>query len=694
MATTSCFSVCGMCTVRCPIQVDVDGDEVTFIQGNPHSPLKGALCARGGAGPGLIKDSDRIRHPLIREGERGEGRWRKATWEEAYAHVAEKLKGVVESHGPNAVLWSDRSGPFVDMYKAFMKGIGSVNYSNHDVSCARNVHHAAQSVTGYGRTDFVYDFKNAKHVVLQTRNIFEAINVAEVNNLLDGMADGCKLTVIDIRATITAGKAHRFFQIRPGTDYAFNLAVINELIEKNLYDTKYVKKYVSNFDALKSFIGEYTPEWAETVTGVKPKELRAFVAELAKAKPAVIWHPGWMAARYQDSFYVARTAYVINALLGSIGSKGGLAIGAKPADCGRKGLKALADLFPKPEGKRADGVGWKHTHFDAGPGLLHLAFKAIESGDPYPVKAYFACRHDPMQAMPDPDAQKRIFANLDLLVAITFSWSATAWNADVVLPMSPYLERESIIASKGGLKPQFFVRQRAVAPRYDTKADWEILAGLARAMGMEKLAFDSIEDIWSYQLQDTGVSPQDFDAKGFVSLADKPIYHDRDKLKFKTPSGTIEIVSEKLEKGGVPSLKPYEDKETPQGDQFRITFGRCGVHTQGHTMNNPILHEQMPVNVLWINRQRAGELGIADGDLVHVAGNNGYSGKIKAFVTDFIHPEAVFMVHGFDDGVPAETRARGKGVADHRLMVGGLEKWDPAGGGIAMQEHFVRVRKI
>ena len=106
---------------------------------------------------------------------------------------------------------------------------------------------------------------------------------------------------------------------------------------------------------------------------------------------------------------------------------------------------------------------------------------------------------------------------------MTFSWSDTAWFSDVVLPLSPYLERESIIACKNGLKPYFFVRQRALEPRFDTRADWEILGGLAKRLdGMEPLRFNSIEAIWDYQLDGTGVTIDDFQATGMVSLASEP----------------------------------------------------------------------------------------------------------------------------------------------------------------------------
>jgi len=684
-----------MCSVRCPVAVDVEDGKVASVFGNPHAAgLKGALCARGAAGPGLLYDDERPQTPLIRAGARGEGKWRAVSWDEALDYVADKLKDIRAKYGPESLLLSDRGGPYIDLVRAFVRGFGSPNYCNHDTACARNVQHASLSIFGCGRKELVYDLKNARHVVLQSRNILEAINVKEVNDLLDARDAGCKLTVVDIRANVPASKADNFFLIRPGTDYAFNLAVINILITEKLYDRKFVKEWVEDFETLKAFVAPYTPEFAEKETGVSAQALKLFVHQLAKAAPKVIWHPGWMTARYSDSFYVSRTAYIINALLGAIGAKGGLPLGCKAGDVGRKGLKQLMELFPKPEQKRADGAGWAEgrTHFDGGPGLVNLAFESIETGKPYPIRAYIAHRHDPLMAFPDQEAVKKLWEKLELFVAVTFTWSDTAWNADVVLPMSTYLERESIIASKGGLKPQFFLRKRAVAPRFDTRADWEIYAGLAKRLGMEALAVDKVEELWARQLEGTGVSVEDFAAKGFVELADKPTYK---PLSFKTASGKIEMLSPKLEKDGLHGLPPYVSPARPPQDSFRITFGRCGLHTQGHTVNNPLLFELMPENVLWINKTRAKALGIEHMDMVEVApaAPGGQAGRLRAFVTEFIHPECVFTIHGFGHTLPVESRAKGRGVSDNELMPGGMAKWDKSGGAMAMQEHFVNVRK-
>jgi thiosulfate reductase/polysulfide reductase chain A len=695
MTSSTVYSVCGMCSVRCPIQVEVEDGRVVLIQGNREcAGIQGAVCARGAAGTALMEDGERPQFPMIRAGARGEGKWRRVSWDEALDHVAQELSRVREAHGPGSILLSDRGGPFRELHRAFLRGLGSPNYCNHDSACARNVQHAALSLFGMGRKSFVYDLKNARHVVLQTRNIFEAINVKEANQLLGGMSAGCRLTVIDIRATVTACKADSFLLIRPGTDYALNLAVIRTLLDQGLYDREFAARHIQGLEETADLVRPCTPQWAEAETGIPAASILELARDLSKAAPAVVWHPGWMTARYRDSFYVCRTAYMINALLGSVGAKGGLPLANKPGDVGRKGLKSLMEIYPKPAGKREDGAGWAEgrTHFEGGPGLLHLDFAAMAPDAPRPIRAYIAHRHDPLMAYPDPEALRRTLDNLELLVSVTFSWSDTAWYADVILPLSTYLERDSAIATRNGLKPEFFLRRQAVPPRFDTRAEWEIYGGLARRLGLDKLDFASIEDVWRYQLEGTGVSMEDFQAKGFVPLCEAPVYQDPAALRFKTPSGRIEFVSSALEKDGMPSLKAYEPPAPPPPGRFRLTFGRCAVHTQGHTVNNPLLSAQVPENILWINRGVAQARGLAEGEEV-VMENLGGSGRIKAHLTDFIHPEAVFLLHGFGHHLPVESRAKDRGLADQEFMPGGLAAWDQAGGGVCMQEHFVEVRK-
>ncbi len=688
------WSMCSMCSVRCPIKVEVEDGKVRWIEGNPHI-LKGALCAKGSAGIALQKDHERPQQPLIQRGGRGSGKWEPVSWYTALDYVAEKMKKIKDKYGAKAVMLSCRGGPWQDLWKSFIHAFGSPNFTNHDSGCGRNVHHASKSVYGLGRKGFIYDIKNAKHLISFGRNLMASLRIAEVNQIMDMLDNGGSFTYVDVRQTLTGIKATRFFQVRPGTDYALALGMINEVIKQEAYDKEFIEKYTTGFDQMAEFVEQYTAEWAAKECGIKVKKLKDFVSEIGQQRPAVVFHPGWMLSRYRDSFYASRMLHILNVLMGSVEVKGGQQFPKTPGDCGVKGLKAFSSIVPKPEDKRADGVGWKYKHFDKGPGLFHLFYDAMLTGEPYPIKGVICYRHDPFNCFPDVAAQKEAFDNCELLVSIDTHYSEFGWYSDVILPESMYLERETPVCTQKGPKPRFAFRDRAVEPRFDTKPSWEIFKMLADRLDIgEYFPWKTAEEMWEFQLEPTGYKIDDLREKGFVALTDEPIMYDRDNLdgKFKTPSGKIEFISQMLEENGFPSFKPYESPQKPPKGKFRLVFGRSPVHAHGHTINNPLLNELMPENTLWINSRVASRMGINDGDWVDVIADS-QKGTIKAHVTDFIHPEAVYTVHGFGRQVPLQSRAYHAGMSDQKLQEGLLESMDPVGGGLCLCEKFVTVRR-
>jgi thiosulfate reductase/polysulfide reductase chain A len=252
--------------------------------------------------------------------------------------------------------------------------------------------------------------------------------------------------------------------------------------------------------------------------------------------------------------------------MGNLETAGGQIFSKGPGDCGVKGLRTFAGQMPKPAAKRADGVGWKYTHFDQGSGLFHLFYDTMVTEKPYPIKALLTVRHDPLTCFPDPEAQKEALDKLDLLVAIDTHYSEFAWYSDVILPESTYLERDSIIATQRGPKPRFIKRNKCVEPRFDTKALHEIIKALADRLNIgQYFPYKTIEELWNWQLEPTGITLADFDKKGFAPLCDKPVMYDRENLegKFKTPSGKIEIISKVLTDAGIESLKPYKSPPAP-----------------------------------------------------------------------------------------------------------------------------------
>lgn len=239
------FSLCFMCSVRCPIKVSVKDGHVDWIQGNPHvAGIDSRLCPRGSAGKSLLYDDQRLQSPLIRVGDRGSGNWRKASWDEALDYVGSRLKEIKETHGGHAIVLGERAQLATHVSKTFLKAMGSPNHYTHDALCKGSMNTACRSMFGYTDGQVGINYGNTKHIVLYGRNIFEAINVKEVNTLMDALEKGAKLTYIDPRVNVTASKAHRYWMIRPGTDLALNYGLIHVILKERLYDARFVDRWV------------------------------------------------------------------------------------------------------------------------------------------------------------------------------------------------------------------------------------------------------------------------------------------------------------------------------------------------------------------------------------------------------------------------------------------------------------------
>jgi thiosulfate reductase/polysulfide reductase chain A len=681
-----------MCSVRCPIKVQVKDGQVRWIEGNPLVPgMEGSLCPRGAAGINMLYDNERLQSPMIRDGERGAGKWRKVGWDEALDYVADKLKNIIDKDGGQSVVLGERTQLATHVSKSFLKAIGSPNHFTHDALCKGSVNTACRSLFGYTDAQMGIDYKNTKHIVLYGRNIFEAISVKEVNNLTQALENGAKLTYIDPRVTVTATKAHRYWMIRPGTDLALNYALINVILKERLYDSQYVDRWVQGLAELQDFLQPYTPQWAEEETGIPADEIVAFAREISRDKPAVIFHFGYRGASYTNEIYQRRAIMILNSLMGSVEAKGGFFIKKGPGEVGGKAARKLTEQeFPKLDHTRFDKVGTPEFPLpDPNHGVAQILPQAILHEDPYPIKALIAYRFDPLGSIPDTGLTKKALDKLDLLVTIDINFSDIAWYSDVVLPESSYLERTDCIQQANGLKPQMFLRRQAVAPRYDTREGAMILKQIAERLGVGSyFPYENMEELVRWQLDGTGFSLEDFDAKGFVAYGKDQILWDRkDGLKFKTPSKKIEFTSALLENAGFESFPAYEPVVRPDGGSFRLVTGRIALHTHLSTQNNPYLHEISPENVLWINTRKAADLGIKNNDVVEVTSGKG-AGKIKAFVTDMIHPETVFMLHGFGHEAKLASRSYNKGVSDSLLQ---KNVSDIIGGSPALHETFVTV---
>jgi thiosulfate reductase/polysulfide reductase chain A len=686
------FSLCFMCSVRCPIQVTTEQGQVRFIEGNPHvAGMEGSLCARGAAGKAFLNDGQRLQTPLIRTGPRGSGEWREASWDEALDYVADRLKDIMAQHGSRSLILGERTQLSTHVSKTFVKALGSPNHFTHDALCKGSVNTACRSLFGYTDAQMGMDYSNTRHLVLYGRNFFEAVEVKQVRAFMKALDKGAKLTYIDPRVTVTATKAHRYWMIRPGTDLALNYALIHVILKEGLYDKEYVERWVLGMAELEAFVEPYTPAWAEEETGIPAEEIVEFAREVSREKPSVIFHFGYRGANHTNEIHLRRSIMILNTLMGSVEAKGGFFFKKGPGEVGAEPARKLTEQsFPEIRDPRFDKVGTPDFPLpDPNHGVAQRLPRAIMDEDPYPFKALIAYRFDPLMSIADTALTKKALEKLDLVVAIEVNYSDTAWYADVILPESTYLERTDSIQQANGLKPQMFLRRKTVEPRYDTRSGPMILKELGERLGIgEYFPYENVEDLVRWQLEPTGFTLEDFDKRGFVAYANQQIFWDRkDGLRFKTPSGKIEFVSSLLEDAGFPSFPPYEPVPHPPEHHFRLTTGRVALHTHVSTQNNPYLNELCSENVLWIHTDPAEALGIQDGAWVDVSSSRG-SGRVQARVTELIHPEAVFMLHGFGHEAERAERCHQKGVSDAVLQE---NVSDEIGGSPALHETFVAV---
>jgi len=682
------YSLCFMCSVRCPIRVLVKDDQVKWIEGNPYvAGMEGSLCPRGAAGIALLNDHQRLQSPMIRTGPRGSGQWRKATWDEALDYVAEKLKAIIQDHGPESVLLGERTQLATHVSKTFMKALGSPNHFTHDALCKGSVNTAARSLFGYTDAQMGIDYKNTRHMVLYGRNFFEALEVKGVNAFIGAMENGAKLTYIDPRVTVTATKADRYWMIRPGTDLALNYGLIHIILKERLYDESYVNRWTLGLEDLRDFVQPYTPEWAEGETGIAASEMVNLAREISRQKPSVVFHYGYRGASHINEIYMRRSIFILNALMGSVEAKGGLFLKKGPGQVNKKPARKLTEqAFQEIKAPRFDKVGTPEFPLpDANHGMAQMLPTAILNDDPNPYKALFSFRFEPLMSIPDTERTRKALDKLDLIVTIDINHSDIAGYSDVILPESIYLERTDCIQQANGLKPQMFLRRQAVTPRYNTRPGAIILKQIAERMGLgDFFPYETMEDLVKWQLEGTGFSIEDFDQKGFVAYTDQQILWDRnDQIPFKTPSGKIEFVSSLLEDAGFKSFPEYEPVAPPLENRFRLTVGRCAVHTHISTQNNLYLNEIMPENRLWINSGRAQGMGISDGTWVRVSSGQG-EGTIKA-------PPPVFMLHGYGHRTESARRSFQKGVNDSLFMANISDK---IGGSPALHGTFVSIEPV
>lgn len=679
-------TTCDMCVNKCSLVAVVQGGVVKKLNPNPENPKsRGMLCARGNAGIQQLYDPGRIKYPMIRTGERGEGKWKVVSWDEALDFTAQKLSAVKDKYGPQGTLWSSSESFQEQFFRNLGQALGSPNSVRHPTLCLASVNLAYSLTFG---TVPSFDVQNARYIIMSGANRLESFITPDTMDLVDSTTDRkARLVYLDPRFTKTAAKADEWYPIRPGTDLAFILAMLNVIIGENRYDKQFVSTYCSGFEQLAEHVKQYTPDWAAEETQVSSKDILRIAREFSDAAPRAIYYAGRRSSWYRDDFSMRRGQAILNAIIGNWDRQGGMVPNAKVE------LGELMFLpWDDPTATRVDELDKNFPLAAKGDGVYLRLRENVIAGQPYPVKGWMVYKQDPVSAIPDQEKTLQMLRQMDFVGVIDIQMSDTAWYADVILPESTYLERLDPVEMLGGIRPVVLYRQPVVKTLYDTKPLLEIIQGLAKRLNLSQY-FDYTMEQWiaeqvkalpmdlplEYMKKHGVYSPPQYPKYGTTLTPDH---------RFVTKSGKIELLSQRLQEAGYDPLPVYHAPSQVPAGQFRLVLGRHAFFTHASTTNYPWLNSFSPENTLWIHPKPADSLGIKDSDRVEVASGSG-SIRIKARVTPKIRPDCVFMQHGFGKRSPW-LRLANSGGSDAQLLE---TAWDKVSGGAAMHETFVKVRK-
>lgn len=748
-------TLCEMCVNKCAAIARVEDGVITKLNPNPLFPKsKNMLCPRGNAGIQAVYDPDRLKYPMVRIGEKGEGKFKRVTWDEAYEAIlngTDKFPGMgkileEEKDNRSSFLFCAGEGMAEHTFKQFYQAFGSANWLNHASICLQTV------ASGYGVTLGAYpqtDLENAEYIIMAGANRAEAIVTPDTMDLFKRTKGrGAKLICVDPRFTNTAIKADKWLAINPGTDLAFVLALTYVTLTEELENKEYIEKFFNGYAEYKESVlsNKYTPEWAEEITGIKAKDIYTIAREFAAAAPKAIYYPGRRSTFSKNDFQLRRAMAIFQAMHGGIDCKGGLVFGKTLPLKDHQGLMPLyarseARAVTKKENAKEGEAGYADCAVVSGGGSwLSWRNNFLENKQPYKVRGMFCYKHNPMMNMPNSAKTAQMLQKMELVVVIDTMPSDTVMYADVVLPECTYLERTDPVKTFGGVEPSIAVRNKVIEPLYESKPVIAILDGLTKKISkplfeitkkydedvQEELEDSDEEEVFAEfdlnlpfkhsqeelnhhavsmyegaheRLHKEGVFYPDMD-KYFKQLSvNEHQYYPENKKYYsvsggapKTPSGKVECIIESFTKKGIDPMPLWRDEYNFSVPQskFKLLTGRHAQFTQSGTANNAMLRDLMPENFIWINKRVAKERGIDFADMIEVSSKTGKT-QLRAYPTEKIAPNQVFFIHGFGEESDALTWAYKNGGNDNAVISDAME---PVYGAAAMHETNVEIRKV
>lgn len=701
------------CTGSCGIKTHVRDDRIIRVEpADFPEPEYRRICLKGIAmAMQRVDHPDRIRYPLRRKGPRGCGEWERMSWDEALDHLAGRLAGIASEYGSRANSWISMTGNYgiiaMMLSSRVANCLGGTAFTNLGLMGDLGANMGFLPALGVHQEAHDWpDISGSRLIVLFGKNMAETEH-SDMHFLFDAIEKGACVVVVDPRYSRTASKAHQWISLRPGTDAALVLGMLNVIVREGLFDEEYVKLYTNAPFLVRTDNGKLLREHDlvrdggdgfMVLEGATERVVPALLCPTPKLRGSVtvscgngtplacrtafdvmldLWRnytPGraaWLcevpaevieqlarnyattrpaslwvgqgSQRYYHGHLAYRAAITLAALCGNIGRR--------HAGVSWGGGTLLRMILGTPQGWLCPGGRRGATY----PGTR--MFDIIATGRPYPIKSLWV--HNYGFGTQSPRRRQfigQILPQLELFVVSEQMMTEAARHADFVLPTTSYYEDEADLV--GSWNNRYIqLRAPAIPPIGESRTDWQIFKELCIRMGHGEGWEMSAEESCEYILRHcedplvSSVDWQELKEKG-VALAGaaSPRVPFAD-LKFPTPSGRIELYTEQLKDFDQAVLvfkEPLESNRRPKAREYPLTLMTTHqMHTvHGQHVMLPWIRELLPGPRLEMNPVDAAPRSIAEGDMVAVYNDRGRL-RVRATLTEAIKPGAVNLPQGW-----------------------------------------------
>ncbi|MBB5188724.1 anaerobic selenocysteine-containing dehydrogenase [Zhongshania antarctica] len=646
-------TICATCDIACSVVTESKQGRVVKVRSSDNPIFRDNICMKGIIAPKAFAHPDRILHPMKRVGERGSGKWERVSWDEAMRDIGQRLKKVIDEHGPEA--WAVSTSQWNTatdhgLGRRIMNHIGSPNWISGVALCAGNT--AAINRLTYGWFP-MGDFNNTNCIVLMGHNPRRHSWTPLYNYIRSAQQRGAKLIVCDPRKSSSAERADIWLPLKAGSDAAMMFGWLKVIFDEGLYDKDFVANWTVGFEELRKRVDEFPLDRVAKLTGCEPEMIAKAARMYANSGPSIIpWTP--ITDMQRNSTSAIRLQGILRAVCGYIDVAGGETLQGFHPDVVPESTIEMHEVLS--EAQKAKQLGsdthpaftyrgqealreplkrvWGHEYPNQITGCYmanpSATFRAMAGEGSYPVKAFFTLGNNTVMSYANMPLIIKAMMNQDLIVAHEHHMTPTAQLADYVLPGDSWLERPWLTDAFGWMSA-YRPSEQSMEPPGEALSTWEFWKRIANALDRPELvSWASLTDFYDDRLKATGMSFKELSETTEIYF-DMPEFRKYLKTGFATPSGKVELKSSILEDLGFDPL-PYFREDPPVDPNYPLQMF-TGVREDGYFQTAqrqvPEMRQRAPEPMIFVSPDTAKDYQLQENEWVIIENQ---TGKISAQV--------------------------------------------------------------